>query len=175
MLCCAVLRFPCAKTLPVYFKLFRSQVLQLWLVPSHATRDFHSSDNVEDKALRKSIFNHIVRDIAHMNQKTKNQKDRSSWRGCARFSNTSASSIEHDIEVNYELRDFFFAHLKETDTEVCLDQSAKFGLPWNWYLLPTGSATARLLAGMPTCLRCLYHHVTFLLWSEVQGRFSGHK
>lgn len=46
-------------------------------------------------------------------------------------SNTSASSIEHDIEVNYELRDFFFAHLKETDTEVCLDQSSKFGLPWN--------------------------------------------
>ena len=134
-LCCAVLRFPCAKTLPVYFKLFRSQVLQLWLVPSHATRDFHSSDNVEDKALRKSIFNHIVRDIAHMNQKTKNQKDRSSWRGCARFSNTSASSIKHDIEVNYELRDFFFAHLKETDTEVCLDQCSKFGLPWNWDLL----------------------------------------
>lgn len=73
-------QFPCAKTLPVYFKLFRSQ----------------------DKALRKSIFNHIVRDIAHMNQKTKNQK------------------------VNYELRDFFFAHLKETDTEVCRHACAVF-------------------------------------------------
>lgn len=73
-------QFPCAKTLPVYFKLFRSQ----------------------DKALRKSIFNHIVRDIAHMNQKTKNQK------------------------VNYELRDFFFAHSKETDTEVCRHACAVF-------------------------------------------------
>eukprot|EP00434_Breviolum_minutum_P032594 symbB.v1.2.028827.t1/scaffold3092.1/size63782/7 len=58
-------QFPCAKTLPVYFKLFRSQ----------------------DKALRKSIFNHIV---------------------------------------NYELRDFFFAHLKETDTEVCRHACAVF-------------------------------------------------
>jgi len=73
-------QFPCTKTLPVYFKLFRSQ----------------------DKALRKSIFNHIVRDIAQMNQKTKNQK------------------------VNYELRDFFFAKLKEVEPEVCRHACAVF-------------------------------------------------
>ena len=29
---------------------------------------------MQDKGLRKSIFTHIVRDIAHMNQKSKNQK-----------------------------------------------------------------------------------------------------
>ncbi|CAK9104984.1 unnamed protein product [Durusdinium trenchii] len=73
-------QFPCSKTLPVYFKLFRSQ----------------------DKALRKSIFNHIVRDIAHMNQKKRNQK------------------------VNYELRDFFFAQMKETGTEICRHACAVF-------------------------------------------------
>jgi len=73
-------QFPCSKTLPVYFKLFKSQ----------------------DKGLRKSIFTHIVRDIAHMNQKSKNQK------------------------VNFELRDFFFARLKESETEVCRHACAVF-------------------------------------------------
>ncbi|CAK8990821.1 Protein SDA1 homolog (SDA1 domain-containing protein 1 homolog) [Durusdinium trenchii] len=77
-------QFPCSKTLPVYFKLFRSQ----------------------DKALRKSIFNHIVRDIAHMNQKKRNQK------------------------VNYELRDFFFAQMKETGTEICRHACAVFITMW---------------------------------------------
>ena len=43
---------------------------------SSQIHQIHDCD--EDKALRKSIFNHIVRDIAHMNQKTKNQKDPSS-------------------------------------------------------------------------------------------------
>eukprot|EP00440_Ansanella_granifera_P044219 gb/GFBE01047920.1/.p1 GENE.gb/GFBE01047920.1/~~gb/GFBE01047920.1/.p1 ORF type:complete len:679 (+),score=196.21 gb/GFBE01047920.1/:1-2037(+) len=73
-------QFPCNKTLPLYFKLFGSQ----------------------DKALRKSIFTHIVRDIAQMNKKTKNQK------------------------VNYELRDIMFAKLKETDTEVARHSCAVF-------------------------------------------------
>mmetsp|Transcript_42025 Transcript_42025/g.97886 ORF Transcript_42025/g.97886 Transcript_42025/m.97886 type:complete len:677 (+) Transcript_42025:93-2123(+) len=73
-------QFSCTKTLPVYFKLFKSQ----------------------DKGLRKSIFTHIVRDIAHMNQKSRNQK------------------------VNFELRDFFFAQLKEAEAEVCRHACAVF-------------------------------------------------
>eukprot|EP00930_Biecheleria_cincta_P002080 TRINITY_DN103127_c0_g1_i1.p1 TRINITY_DN103127_c0_g1~~TRINITY_DN103127_c0_g1_i1.p1 ORF type:complete len:710 (+),score=179.48 TRINITY_DN103127_c0_g1_i1:63-2132(+) len=65
-------QFPCIKTLPTYFKLFVTQ----------------------DKGLRKSIFSHIVKDIAQMNLKMKNQK------------------------VNYELRNFAFSKLKEVDIEV---------------------------------------------------------
>eukprot|EP00913_Durusdinium_trenchii_P001185 g1089.t1 len=65
-------------------------------------RTVNYSFDLKDKALRKSIFNHIVRDIAHMNQKKRNQK------------------------VNYELRDFFFAQMKETGTEICRHACAVF-------------------------------------------------
>jgi len=73
-------QFPCIKTLPMYFKLFGTQ----------------------DKLLRKNVFTHIVKDMAEMNRKTKNQK------------------------VNYELRDFFFAKLKEAETEVSRHACAAF-------------------------------------------------
>lgn len=73
-------QFSCIKTLPVYFKLFVTQ----------------------DKGLRKSIFSHVVKDIAQMNQKMKNQK------------------------VNYELRNFVFSKLKEVDIEVSRHACALF-------------------------------------------------
>lgn len=73
-------QFPCIKTLPTYFKLFVTQ----------------------DKGLRKSIFSHMVKDIAQMNLKMKNQK------------------------VNYELRNFVFSKLKEVDIEVSRHACALF-------------------------------------------------
>mmetsp|Transcript_74172 Transcript_74172/g.234265 ORF Transcript_74172/g.234265 Transcript_74172/m.234265 type:complete len:679 (-) Transcript_74172:107-2143(-) len=73
-------QFPCIRTLPMYFKLF----------------------GLSDKALRKTIFTHIIRDIVQMNVKTRNQK------------------------MNTELRDFFFSHLKEGETEVARRACAAF-------------------------------------------------
>lgn len=73
-------QFPCIRTLPLYFKLFALQ----------------------DKNLRKMIFTHVVRDIAAINLKHKNQK------------------------VNTELRDFFFARLKDGEVEVARRACACF-------------------------------------------------
>eukprot|EP00933_Yihiella_yeosuensis_P016043 TRINITY_DN13850_c1_g2_i1.p1 TRINITY_DN13850_c1_g2~~TRINITY_DN13850_c1_g2_i1.p1 ORF type:complete len:746 (+),score=163.71 TRINITY_DN13850_c1_g2_i1:184-2238(+) len=57
---------------------------------------------IQDKGLRKTIFTHIVRDIVQLNVKTKHQK------------------------ANYELRDFFFSRLKETEVEVSRHACAAF-------------------------------------------------
>lgn len=73
-------QFPCIRTLPLYFKLFSSQ----------------------DKALRKMIFTHIVRDIVQGNHKSRNQ------------------------QANAELRNFFFARLQETEVEVARHACAAF-------------------------------------------------
>jgi len=73
-------QFPCMRTLPLYFKLFRLQ----------------------DKVLRNVIFTHIVRDIVQMSRKSQTQKSRA------------------------ELRDFFFARLKEGEVEVARRACALF-------------------------------------------------
>lgn len=98
-------------------------------------RTVNYSFDLKDKALRKSIFNHIVRDIAHMNQKKRNQKARAPEllrqlnhsllppsivrRHSLHSSETNdKDKLHRDLcEVNYELRDFFFAQMKETGTE----------------------------------------------------------
>lgn len=73
-------QFPCMRTLPLYFKLFK----------------------LSDKSLRTQIFTHVVRDISQMNVKSKSHK------------------------VNKELRDLFFARLKDGEAEVSRRACAVF-------------------------------------------------
>ena len=54
------------------------------------------------------------------------------------------------LQVNYELRDFFFGKLKEADIEA----------PSGFSRLPI--LFRSLLAGVSTCLRPLHHHETCL-------------
>jgi protein SDA1 len=73
-------QFPCIDTVPLYFKLF----------------------SLQDKGLRNQVFTHLIRDIADINKKTKNQK------------------------VNQQLRDIFFARLKDGEQEVSRRACAAF-------------------------------------------------
>lgn len=73
-------QFPCTRTLPLYFKLFA----------------------LSDKALRKRIFTHVVRDITQMNVKSRSQK------------------------ANRELRDLCFARLRDGETEIARRACAIF-------------------------------------------------
>jgi len=57
---------------------------------------------LQDKNLRKIIFTHVIRDIVQMNTKTRSQK------------------------INVELRDFFFAQLRDGDSEVSRRACAGF-------------------------------------------------
>ncbi len=161
------LRFPCAKTLPVYFKLFRSQ--DFYRSPQIRPQIHQIHDCDEDKALRKSIFNHIVRDIAHMNQKTKNQKDPSS---ALREGQSSIAELEL-LRSTMSFETSSSRIWRKQTQRPCWNMFGLFPLksdvPCDLLLWDLSS----LLEGLSTCLCGIHHNVTLLHESGKVTQWKG--